>query len=84
MVLRGGVMNSSPCPRHQIGPINFIFRESKVYSCPVMQKKIELDSDILKWFSRGRKKKSGSPFIIYNGENQAKSPDLATFFTSEP
>ena len=48
MVLRGGFMNSNPCARHQIGPINFLFRKSKVYSCPVTQKKFELDSDILK------------------------------------
>ena len=57
MVLRGGSMNLNMCRTHQIDPINFLFRKSKVYSCPVTQKKIELDSDILKWFSRGRKKK---------------------------
>ena len=55
MVLRERSVNKNRCRTHQIAPINFLFTISKVCSCPVTQKKFELDSDILKWFSEGRK-----------------------------
>ena len=80
----GGVINSNPCPRHQIGPINFSFKKTKVYTCPGTEKKSERDSDILKWFSGVGSEKKVDSLYKFQWWKSSKIDGFDTFFTFDP